>query len=471
MIKKYTNYYILSFIIEGLIGAGALWIAGFLGNFFYLHILHPTAGPISILIPGWFFFFVALGLPLLLYLNRAHTFPKRLRLKEITRPAAKAILQLVLIVIAFSFVIKSREITRILIIFFGLLCYGLVLLKHFGFQLLLSRSQPYRQILLIGNSSGARNYISDLNKKSPCGINIFGLLTDEPEATPGSVLDGIKILGRVKTWEATLLNNQNIDEVIIFPNGKFGLSLNKIIRLGQELQVRVRLAVGEPHFKYSPTLEHFGWANLISFQPNPDSFLSLLLKRALDRVGAALLIILFSPLLLLITFLIKISSAGPAIFTQKRMGFRGLPFKMFKFRTMTAEAEAQRDQLLHINEMNGPVFKARNDPRITMIGKFLRRTSLDELPQLFNVLGGEMSLVGPRPLPLTEAEKCDRWEKRRFSMLPGITCLWQINGRNLLDFPRWMKLDLEYINNWSFLLDLKILWKTVGVVLSGRGAY
>ena len=471
MIKKYTNYYILSFIIEGLIGAGALWIAVLLGNFFYLHILHPTGGPISILIPGWLFFFVILGLPLLLYLNRAHTFPNRLLLGEITRPAAKAILQLVLIVIAFSFVIKSREITRILIIFFGLICYGLILLKHSGFRLLLARSQPYWQILLIGDSSGVRNYISDLKKKSPCGINIFGLLTDEAEVAPGSVLDGIKVIGRVKMWEATLLNNQNIDEVIIFPNGKVGLSLNSIIRLGQELQVRVRMAVEEPHFKYSPTLERVGRANLISFQPNPDSFLSLLLKRAFDRVGAALLIILSSPLLLLIAFLIKISSAGPAIFTQKRMGFRGVTFKMFKFRTMTAGAEDQRNQLQEINEMNGPVFKVRNDPRVTMIGKFLRRSSLDELPQLFNILRGEMSLVGPRPLPLTEAEKCDRWEKRRFSMLPGITCLWQINGRNLLDFPQWMKLDLQYINNWSFLLDLKILWKTIGVVLSGRGAY
>nr|HPJ71848.1 sugar transferase [bacterium] len=198
---------------------------------------------------------------------------------------------------------------------------------------------------------------------------------------------------------------------------------------------------------------------------------SMLLKRAIDRVGALVMITLLSPLFLAIGFLIKISSPGPVFFSQKRSGLRGRAFKMYKFRTMQVGAENEKARLLNANEMNGPVFKIREDPRITRIGKWLRRFSLDELPQIFNVLKGDMSLVGPRPLPVEEARKCDRWEKRRFSIKPGITCLWQISGRNMLDFPEWMKLDLTYVNNWSLALDFKILARTFGAVISGRGAY
>jgi len=432
MIKKYTSYYILSFIVEALIGVGALWVSQLLGNAIYLQYFSPAGSSHAILsIPVWLFVVAALGLPLSLYLNRAHS-------------------------------------SQLL---FGFISYSLALLKQRVFELLLARSQPHWGILLMGNSSAALNFIAALKEKWPCGINLFGLLTDEPDLKIGDMIEGVKIIGRMKNWEKVLLQNQIIDEVVIFPNGKVGVSLNQILRLGQELQIKIRMAVGEPEATFNPTLERFGWANLISFQPNPDNLVSIFLKRSIDRVGAGLLLLFLSPIFLIIGLLIKIGSRGPVIFHQTRTGFRGIPFKMYKFRTMRVGAETEQVHLLESNEMNGPVFKIKNDPRITGIGKWLRRFSLDELPQILNVLKGDMSLVGHRPLPIAEARKCDRWEKRRFSFMPGITCLWQINGRNLIDFPEWMKLDLAYVNNWSLSLDFKILVRTFKAVLSGRGAY
>jgi lipopolysaccharide/colanic/teichoic acid biosynthesis glycosyltransferase len=174
----------------------------------------------------------------------------------------------------------------------------------------------------------------------------------------------------------------------------------------------------------------------------------------------------------IIALAIKLTSKGPVIFRQARGGKNGRPFSMFKFRTMRTDAEMQREELQRFNVMSGPVFKVENDPRVTAVGRFLRKTSLDELPQLFNVLLGDMSLVGPRPLPMYEVERIEATaHRRRLSMKPGITCLWQISGRNnVTSFDRWVALDLEYIDNWSPLLDVRILLKTIPVVLFGWGA-
>jgi exopolysaccharide biosynthesis polyprenyl glycosylphosphotransferase len=197
-----------------------------------------------------------------------------------------------------------------------------------------------------------------------------------------------------------------------------------------------------------------------------------MLKHAFDRAMALVLMVALSWLFLLIAFAIKITSAGPIIFRQARGGKNGRPFMMFKFRTMQTDAEMQQEELQKFNVMSGPVFKVERDPRVTPFGRFLRRTSLDELPQLWNVFRGEMSLVGPRPLPMYEVERIESTaHRRRLSMKPGITCLWQVSGRNeLTSFDHWVALDLEYIDNWSPLLDLRILLKTIPVVLFGWGA-
>jgi exopolysaccharide biosynthesis polyprenyl glycosylphosphotransferase len=202
----------------------------------------------------------------------------------------------------------------------------------------------------------------------------------------------------------------------------------------------------------------------------PDDF-GLVIKRLMDILGSLVLLVVLSPFFFLIAVSIKLTSPGPAIFRQERYGWGKRRFRMLKFRTMVENAEDLQVELEILNEASGPVFKIRDDPRITRLGHFLRRTSLDELPQLWHVLTGEMSLVGPRPLPLRDVGKFDEpWLMRRFSMRPGLTCLWQISGRSNVDFDKWIGLDLEYIDRWSLWLDLAILVRTLPAVIGGRGA-
>lgn len=193
-------------------------------------------------------------------------------------------------------------------------------------------------------------------------------------------------------------------------------------------------------------------------------------KIVVDMVGALFGIVILSPLSLLIALAIKLDDGGPILFKQIRVGKNGKTFVFYKFRTMNVEAEDQKKALKHLNDMSGPVFKISNDPRVTRIGRFLRRTSMDELPQFYNVLKGDMSLVGPRPPLPSEVEQYDAWQCRRLCIKPGITCLWQVNGRNNIDFDKWVKLDLEYIDNWSLWLDFKIITKTIPAILKGDGA-
>ena len=199
--------------------------------------------------------------------------------------------------------------------------------------------------------------------------------------------------------------------------------------------------------------------------------LAALLQAHLDIVASLVAILMLAPLFLVAGFLVKLTSQGPVFFVQERVGLNKRRFRLYKFRTMVADAEQWQREIEHLNEASGPVFKIKNDPRLTHVGKFLRKTSIDELPQLFNVLKGDMSLVGPRPLPLRDYERFDQdWQRRRFSVRPGITCLWQISGRSSIPFEKWMELDMEYIDHWSLGLDFKILAKTIPAVLKGAGA-
>jgi exopolysaccharide biosynthesis polyprenyl glycosylphosphotransferase len=195
------------------------------------------------------------------------------------------------------------------------------------------------------------------------------------------------------------------------------------------------------------------------------------MKRSLDCGFSAVLLVILSPVFLVVAILVKLTSPGPVFFRQIRVGLNKRKFSIYKFRTMVANAEQLQDQLLFMNEMTGPVFKIRKDPRVTPLGRILRNSSVDELPQLFNVLKGDMSLVGPRAMSLRDYQLFDQdWQRRRFSVKPGITCLWQIHGRNSIPFERWMELDMQYIDTWSLWLDLKILARTVPAVLRGTGA-
>lgn len=193
-------------------------------------------------------------------------------------------------------------------------------------------------------------------------------------------------------------------------------------------------------------------------------------KRALDIIASTLGLIILSPILLIVAILIKLESKGPAIFSQKRIGLNKKEFKMYKFRSMVQNAEELKEKLAKENEMSGPMFKMKNDPRVTKVGRFIRKTSIDELPQLINVLKGEMSLVGPRPSLPKEVSKFEPWMLRRLSVKPGLTCYWQVSGRNNIDFENWMKLDLQYVNDRNFWLDLKLILKTATVLFGDKNA-
>jgi exopolysaccharide biosynthesis polyprenyl glycosylphosphotransferase len=228
----------------------------------------------------------------------------------------------------------------------------------------------------------------------------------------------------------------------------------------------IRTSIARPDF------DLFGTRPMLVFRTTPDLSWNLMIKGLIDRVGAFVGLILFSWLFVVIAVGIKLTSPGPIIFRQKRAGKNGQPFTMFKFRSMGTDAEMRQAELATYNQMEGPVFKLEKDPRVTKFGKYLRKSSFDELPQLWNVLKGEMSLVGPRPLPIYEVEQFKSLaQRRRLSMKPGLTCLWQVCGRNeIKSFDDWVKLDLQYIDNWSLWLDFEILLKTIPVVVLGFGA-
>jgi len=268
-----------------------------------------------------------------------------------------------------------------------------------------------------------------------------------------------------------ILHEKAIDQVMFFSpydNPKLAQELLKECEI-LGIPACFNIHIEQPLFS-KPKLILMHHKPFFVFDVAPKRPEALALKHTFDALVAAIGIIIISLFLLIISVLVLVTMGKPILFTQSRSGLFGREFLMYKFRTMTKGAENERDGLLDLNEMDGPVFKITDDPRITRLGKFLRRWSIDELPQLFNVLIGDMSLVGPRPLPIKEQRQIRGWKRRRLSMRPGITGLWQVSGRNDVDFKDWMKLDLEYVDKWSLLLDVKILLRTIKVVLIKKGA-
>jgi exopolysaccharide biosynthesis polyprenyl glycosylphosphotransferase len=268
-----------------------------------------------------------------------------------------------------------------------------------------------------------------------------------------------------------ILDNDIIDEVIYCKSSIDDTKLDDLIKTCEEIGVTFRLQSDlYPLSKKNVQLTHFQNLAFVTFVNTPKSSIALLWKTYIEFWISFCLIFLLSPIMLLITFLIKATLNGPVIFKQERVGLRGRKFYVYKFRTMVYNAEALKEKLMILNESDGPVFKMKNDPRITNVGRFLRKTGLDELPQLFNVLKGEMSLVGPRPPLQSEVDKYKRWHLRRLSIKPGITCTWQIiPNRNHVIFDDWMKLDIQYIKSWSVKTDIILLFRTVKTTLLGTG--
>jgi exopolysaccharide biosynthesis polyprenyl glycosylphosphotransferase len=281
--------------------------------------------------------------------------------------------------------------------------------------------------------------------------------------------------------ESPILNQLNaalaqhpIDEVLVaLPIDKYRPLIETIVRDCEEqgVIVRIQTEMFKLHVARS-YVDDLQGVPVMTIQSGPADGWQLALKRIIDIVGSAALLIVSAPLFAVVTMLIRLDSPGPVFFAQDRVGLNKRRFKILKFRTMVEGSDQQQLMLEHLNEVEGPVFKIKNDPRVTRLGRFLRRFSIDELPQLVNVLKGDMSLVGPRPLPVRDVDRIDvQWHKRRFSIKPGITCLWQVNGRSNIGFNEWVRMDLDYIDKWSLALDLLILMKTIPVVFRGPGAY
>jgi exopolysaccharide biosynthesis polyprenyl glycosylphosphotransferase len=351
------------------------------------------------------------------------------------------------------------DISRIFLLF--LFLYSLALLTVFRLNskrlirlFLQEFGSPYH-VLLVGSVEQATELGELLRQASPFRLKVVGVLTDE----------------ECKLQLPHLVSSQVVDEVIFRVSSDRLSNLEEVFLLCDEEGIRTRVATDFfPHVNSRMSLDRFGPAPLLTFSAAPDDDLRLVVKRTIDIIVSACGLVLLSPFLVLLLILIPLTSRGPAIFRQVRCGLNGRLFMFYKFRSMVENAEQMRCQVEHLNEKR-TAFKIADDPRLTPLGKWLRKFSIDELPQLVNVLRGDMSLVGPRPAVPSEIESYERWQRRRLRMRPGLTCLWAIRGRDRLDFDTWMKMDLEYIDNWSLLLDAKIILKSIPYVLTGRGAH
>ena len=343
-----------------------------------------------------------------------------------------------------------------------------ILLKYF-LKILRKRGRNLRFVVIVGTNRRAyaigkqmkenqelgyfvKGYIDDIVFQPNKDINLIGCIDDIPDIIRSEVVDEIFVALPIKS-------HYEVIQTIIKYAEEQGVVTHYLSHYFKTMSPIVEQS----------TIEGFPVSAIVNRQQHESA--GFLIKRIFDVLGAATLLILTSPLLLLGALAVLFTSPGSIIFVQERVGLNKRMFRMYKFRTMVINADKLQAGLESANEMDGPVFKIQNDPRITRVGKWLRKTSIDELPQLVNVLKGDMSLVGPRPLPVRDYYGfAEDWQRRRFSVRPGLTCFWQISGRNNISFEKWMQLDMEYIDQWSFWLDLKIIFRTIPTVLKGFGA-
>ncbi len=386
-----------------------------------------------------------------------------------------------LIMFLCMFILKMEDVSRIMMgMFYVLNVTLLAICKTFAYKMLTYYRQKgynFRNILIIGSRERAKDVIGAMGEHLGSGYRIIGCLETDESQLGKEVKNDIKVIGTVE-YLGKILLKQTVDELI------FAMPLQKIqnseeyIAFAEKMGISVRIIPDWQIHKlmYHPRIasirfEQFMGLPTMALITTPPNQGELFIKSIFDYSFAIIALILLLPLFLIISIAIKISSKGPILFKQERCGLNGRRFKIYKFRTMFTGAEALRQEMEALNESDGPAFKIKNDPRIIpYVGTFLRKTSLDELPQLINILKGKMSMVGPRPPIPDEVEKYDVWQRRRLSMKPGLTCLWQITtGRNVVSFNKWMEMDLEYIDNWSLGLDYKIFLGTAKVIFMGAG--
>jgi len=363
--------------------------------------------------------------------------------------------------ILFMFLVRL-DLARGVIVLFGCISFILVFLSNellrLAYRGRFGQWQTRKNIILVGSPKDTARLREDLERTKHEDLE---------------VLCEFDLNERTITDLVNLLHKTSANGVIINAKHTFFGQVEKAIRACELEGVEAWLVADFFQTQIShTTLDEFYGRPVLVFRSAPEASWQSVFKQMLDLVLAFVLIVLLLLPWLVVMIVIRLTSPGPVLFRQQRCGLNGAPFTMLKFRTMVSDAEQRQQELAQLNEMAGPVFKVTNDPRITPFGRWLRKWSMDETPQLFNVLRGEMSLVGPRPLPVAEVGRFDDpAHRRRLSVKPGLTCLWQVSGRNeVRDFRDWVRLDLEYIDNWSFWLDVKILWRTIPAVLAGTGA-
>jgi exopolysaccharide biosynthesis polyprenyl glycosylphosphotransferase len=370
---------------------------------------------------------------------------------------------------AASFILKAHSLSRLFIALYLLsivLCMSLNRIVVRWMLAMLRRSGwDSRTRIIVGDGSLANTYLSKIEEYQGTGIRILGFVG----AGIGERQLAAPYLGDISNFRDILAQHPVDGVVVALPITDPAVQQVVEECKLQGVSVEILLDDFSSLINSSRLVYGMGVPRLL-ISSIPHTNVALVWKRLTDIVISALALIICLPIFAAIAIAIKLDDGGPVFFAQVRVGLRGKKFFMYKFRSMCVDAEQKRKELLHLNEMSGPVFKLKHDPRVTRVGRFIRRTSLDELPQLWNVLKGDMSLVGPRPPLPYEVDQYDYPHRRRLSVKPGLTCLWQISGRNNIDFDRWMDLDMAYIDNWSYLNDLKIIAKTIPAILKRTGA-
>jgi len=421
-----------------------------------------------VLVWVWRLVFAVFGL----YGSKRHA-SRRAEAKDIV----KATTVCTLILIAFAFLLRFRMVDAEFVGIFWISSTVLIASTRLAVRTWLRRvrakGQNYRNMLIIGSNSRAIEFAKSVPHRPEWGCHVLGFADDEWQGVEELEVAGFKRVCDFATLP-TFLRRSVVDEVVLaLPVRSLHEHASKIVEMCEDQGIVVRMLSGLFDLKTARPAD-FDEAPVITHYAGPAQGWPVIFKRIIDIVISAMMLVILAPAMILTAIAIKLTSRGPVLFIQKRVGLNKRVFNICKFRTMVMDAEKKLAELEHRNEVSGPVFKIKSDPRITAIGGFLRKTSIDELPQLFNVLKGDMSLVGPRPLQLRDYELFTEggpdWQRCRFSVRPGITCLWQVNGRSSVPFEQWMELDQQYVRRWSLWLDFQILAKTIPAVLRGSGA-
>lgn len=428
-------------------------------------------------LPSYVAILVILYVPIGFLLNKFGAY-RGLRVVSLVRYAyivGKAFLISLAILAVILFFLKVDFVSRTFLLQYAVLSIAVMVavrasLVWWYFRRSVQKGENYLKVLIIGTGRRAQHLTEMLNSHNEWGIDILGYLDTNADHVGQSVLNS-KVLGTVHEIE-NVLTSRVVDEVILAVPRSSLSHMPEIVDACEEQGVRFRFMADVFDLQVARMrMVEMDGIPLLTFDPVAQNEEKLLIKRLMDLILVLGAMPLILPVMGLIALAIKLDDGGPIFFVQERVGLRKRLFPMLKFRSMVVDAEAKLKEIEHMNEAEGPNFKIAHDPRITRVGRIIRKTSLDELPQLLNVIRGHMSLVGPRPMSQRDVELFDKGiQRKRFSVKPGLTCIWQISGRSNLSFEKWLELDLKYIDEWDLWMDLKILLKTVPVVLKGSGA-